>query len=50
MNALLRMKLGVVDQSVIRLIMNAMIAYIPTFKLFEDVLPLCDVEFLAHAN
>ena len=44
------MKLSAVDQSAIRLSMDAMIAYIPTFILFEDVLMLCDVEFLAQAN
>ena len=50
MTALLKMKLRAVGQSAMRLSMNAMIAYIPTFTLFEDVLPLCDVEFLAQAN
>ena len=50
MTALLRMKLREVDQSAMRLSMNAMIAYIQTFTLFEDVLPLCDVGFLDQAN
>ena len=37
-------------QSAIRLLMNAMIAPIHTFRFFEGVLPLCDVEFLAQVN
>ena len=42
--------IGAVDQSAMRLSMDAMIAYVRTFTLFEDVLMLCDVEFLAQAN
>ena len=44
------MELRSVGQSAMRLLMNAMIVYIPAFTLFEDVLLLCDVEFLAQAN
>ena len=44
------MELRSVGQSAMRLLMNAMIAYIPTLTLFEGVLLRCDVEFLAQAN
>tara|TARA_B100001750_G_C15328108_1_gene505782 strand:+ start:727 stop:861 length:135 start_codon:yes stop_codon:yes gene_type:complete len=44
------MELMAVGQSAMRLLRNNMIAYIPAFTLFEGVLPLFDVEFLAQVN